>query len=710
MDSIQDVQQIIQENKLPNHLYINRELSWLEFNQRVLEEATHNSNPLFEQIKFLAITASNLDEFFMVRFASIWDQVEASYTKPDSSGLTPIQQLDAISKRVLKMSDSMYAVLRDHIMPKLHAQGILITNPSALTSAQIQYVDEYFDTNVYPVLTPMAVDSMRPFPLILNKSLNLGLLLKKKKGEPSFATVQVPSGLSRLVRLPGSQSAQFIMLEDLIARNIHKLFKGRTVQACRAYRITRNADLSIDEEEANDLLIEIEKSLKQRRWGAAVRLEIDQEAEPRLIEILKNALELDPRDVYPVSGPLNLDFLTKDLYKLSGYDHLKYEPYTPKQLPFKEGQTLFDAIAEKDILLYHPYDSFDPVVHFVRSAAQDPKVLAIKQTLYRVSGDSPIVAALMEAAEGGKQVTVLLELKARFDEENNIHWGRRLERAGAHVIYGMLGLKTHSKITLVVREEEQGIQRYVHLSTGNYNDITANIYTDHGIFTSNGYIGRDASAFFNMLTGFTDPPNMKTLICAPRDMRKHFMLLINREIKNAEQGKKAEIFAKMNSLVDEGIILALYRASIAGVKIRLIVRGICCLRPGIDGVSDNIKVHSIVGRYLEHSRIFSFHNDGKREVYLSSADWMPRNLDRRVELLFPVNDLALADQLYKTMQLQWKDNTQSRHMLPNGLYEFAKPAEGEEALNAQAVFMQQTHSSTSLAADYASPSLQRKNR
>lgn len=649
--------------------FINRELSWLEFNQRVLNEAVNPANPVFEKLKFLSIVASNLDEFYMVRVASLWDQVDANYDLPDAAGLTPRQQISAISQRVRVMMSDMYETLRKHIMPELNECGIRFADENSLTKEQSDFLDQYFHKEVFPVLTPMAVDSRRPFPLILNRSLNLGLLIDNGDGQlPSFATVQVPAGLPRVVRLPDDEHITVMMQEQVIARNINTLFSGRKVLCCYPYRITRNADLAIGEADNEDLLRVIEESLKKRRWGFAVRLEIDHRADPYMIKVLEEALELDAGEAYSIHGPINLDFLMKNIYKLPGFDAYKYKPFSPKQLSLDEGESLFARIRKGDLLFNHPYDSFDPVVQFIQQAARDPKVLAIKQTLYRVSGNSPIVRALAAAADSGKQVTVLLELQARFDEENNIHWGRQLERAGAHVIYGMAGLKTHSKITLVVRSEDDGIRRYVHLATGNYNDVTANIYTDHGMFTCDPLIGDDATAFFNMLTGYTQPPTLKKLVAAPKDMRKKFIQQINREIDHAKNGKKAEIFAKMNSLVDEEIIMALYRASQAGVRVRLIVRGICCLRPGIPGLSENISVRSIVGRYLEHSRIYYYANGGNPEVWLASADWMPRNLNRRVELLFPVEQPDLAKKCVDCLKLQWRDNTQASEMRSDGSY------------------------------------------
>lgn len=670
----------------PEHC-INRELSWLEFNQRVLEEAVCDENPPFERMKFLSIASNNLDEFFMIRVASLWEQIDADYTRPDVAGMTPRQQIAAVTARVRVMMSRMYDVLRKNVLPALAEAGIRLISNRQATPAQAAFLDRYFEEQVYPVLTPMAVDSRRPFPLILNRSLNLGLLIEEPDGEPAFATVQVPGGLPRVVLLPGENGQTCLMLlETVISRYVDMLFPGRKVLSCHPYRITRNADLTIDEDETDDLLKEVEKRLRQRRWGFAVRLEIDHRADARLVKVLEDALELEVGDAYPIHGPINLDFLMRNIYPLSGFEALKYAPFTPKALTLEEDQTMFDRIRAGDLLLYHPYDSFDAVVRFVRQAARDPRVLAIKQTLYRVSGDSPIIAALAEAADAGKQVTVLLELKARFDEENNIHWGRRLERAGAHVIYGMAGLKTHSKITLVVRSENGGIRRYVHLGTGNYNDVTARIYTDHGLFTCEERIGGDASAFFNMLTGFSELPTLKKLVSAPRDMRETFMALIDRETENAKKGKKAEIFAKMNSLVDEGIIAALYRASQAGVRVRLIVRGICCLRPGMPGVSENIQVRSIVGRFLEHSRIYAFSNGGDTVVYLSSADWMPRNLNRRVELMFPVERKELANSLTELLRLQWRDNVKASELTFDGRYERLYK-DGEKRVNSQETLM-----------------------
>lgn len=664
--------------------YINRELSWLEFNQRVMMEAANPDNPVFERMKFLSIVSSNLDEFFMIRVASLRDQCNAGYKKRDAAGFSPKEQLASITQRAHEMVDKQYTILSENVAHDLQKNGVCFLKHEQLTQEQREWVNLYFENQVYPVLTPMAVDSSRPFPLLLNKSLNLGVLLASRTDkEPDFATVQVPAGLPRVIELPSLQDEgkhDLILLEELIEHCISSLFVGRRVLCCHPYRITRNGDLSYDEEDAADLLFAIQKSLKKRKWGAVIRLEIAHDADSELVKFLRNALEVSRSEVYRIDGPLNLDFLMKQVYSLKGYDHLKYKPFrahVPTQLQDEACDSIFEVITNEDIFVHHPYDSFSSVMRFVNEAARDPQVVAIKQTLYRVSGNSPVVKALAEAAESGKQVTVLLEIKARFDEENNIHWGKELERAGCHVVYGLKGLKTHSKITLVVRKEEQGVKRYVHLGTGNYNDVTANIYTDMGILTADERLGEDATAFFNMLTGYSDTPQMNDLIYAPRMLRDKTNELIYREIENAKAGKPASINAKMNSLLDTQIIRSLYEASCAGVKINLLVRGICSLRPGIKGVSENIAVCSIVGRFLEHSRIFRFENAGKPEIYLSSADWMTRNMDRRVELLFPVKDQDVFDDVQNVLDLSFADNAKTWQMQTNGSYIRTPLHEGE---------------------------------
>lgn len=675
--------------------YVNRELSWLEFNQRVLMEAANPDNPVFERMKFLSIVSSNLDEFFMIRVASLRDQCNAGYKKPDAAGFTPKRQIALITQRTQQMVAQQYQILRQGVMPDLLRSGIRFLKHEQLSPEQLEWIQGYFEHEIYPVLTPMAVDSSRPFPLILNKSLNLGVLLAsrdKERADPDFATVQVPSALPRIVELPclrGEAERTFILMEEIIEHSISRLFDGRRVLCCHPYRITRNGDLSFDEEDAADLLFAIQKSLKKRKWGAVIRLEIAHDADNALVRFLRHALEASHDEVYRIDGPLNLDFLMKQVYGLPGFDHLKYKPFKAhiaQELLPEEG-TLFDTIRAHDVFLHHPYDSFDPVVQFVQAAARDPQVMAIKQTLYRVSGNSPVVRALADAAEAGKQVTALLEIKARFDEENNIQWGKQLERAGCHVVYGLKGLKTHSKITLVVRKEAEGICRYVHLGTGNYNDVTARLYTDMAVMTADEEIGEDASAFFNMLTGYSETPQMHDLVYAPRLLRERLTELIDREAEHAKAGRPASITAKMNSLLDPEIIRSLYAASCAGVKIRLLVRGICCLRPGIKGASENIEVSSIVGRFLEHSRIFRFENDGNVEVYLSSADWMTRNLDRRVELMFPVKNRAIAAQVEDILFSSLSDNAKAWHMHSDGSYDRAPLAPGEEKRNIQEILI-----------------------
>lgn len=662
-------------DKYKPEYYENRELSWLKFNERILGEARDKENLLFERLKFLSITASNLDEFFMVRVASLKDMVHADYTKKDLAGLTVKEQLTKINEATHEMINRQYSTYNRSLLPQLSENGLkVITHHEDLDEEQKKFVDRYFKENIYPVLTPMAVDSSRPFPLIRNKSLNIGAILKKKnekKAEEEFATVQVPAVLPRIIRLPLDKegNVQVILLEQIIERNISELFLSYDVVCAHPYRIMRNADLTIDEDEAEDLLKEIQKQIKKRQWGEAIRLEVEDNMEVPLLKILKKELHIKNDDIYKINGPLDLTFLMK-MYGMDGFDHLRAPKHVPAAVPGLHGDyNIFDEIAKGDILLHHPYQSFDPVVNLIKKAAVDPQVLAIKQTLYRVSGNSPIIAALAQAAENGKQVSVLVELKARFDEENNIVWAKMLEKAGCHVIYGLVGLKTHSKITLVVRLEEDGIRRYVHLGTGNYNDATAKLYTDIGLLTCAQNIGEDATAVFNMLSGYSEPLHWNKLSLAPLWLREKFLELIGREKDNALAGKEARIVAKMNSLCDKEISDALYDASCAGVKIELIVRGICCVRAGIPGVSENITVRSIVGDFLEHSRIYYFWNDGKEEVYCASADWMPRNLDRRVEILFPIEHDTLKDRILEMLRILLSDNVKAQIMQPDGTYE-----------------------------------------
>lgn len=685
-----------EEFKNPKY-YDNRELSWIKFEHRVLNEAKDKEIPILDRLKFVSITSSNLDEFFMVRVASLKDMEHAGYTKKDIAGMDPTEQLCAIGKEVHALVEKQYNTYNRSLMPILRKEGIrLIGAYEELNEKQATYVDKYFMEHVYPVLTPMAVDASRPFPLVRNKSLNIAALIKSKhpnsklqqgsKQELEFATVQVPSVLPRLVPIPGEDDRYtFTLLEQIIEKNMAQLFLNYDLVCAYPYRIMRNADLSFDEDEASDLLKEIQKQLVKRQWGEVIRLEIEHKADKRLLQVLKEQLAVSGKDVYEIAGPLDLTFLMK-MYGLSGCDDLREKLFVPQKNPrILPGESIFDEIKKGDIFLTHPYETFDPVVDFIKQAAVDPDVLAIKQTLYRVSGNSPIIAALAKAAENGKQVTVLVELKARFDEENNIVWAQKLEKAGCHVIYGLVGLKTHCKIALVVRREEDAITRYVHLGTGNYNDSTAKLYTDCGIFTCNENYGEDATAVFNMLSGYSEPARWNKLVVAPIWLRDRFIALIDREIAHAKEGKEAYIVAKMNSLCDRQIIEKLYEASSVGVEIYLVIRGICCLRTGIPGVSEHIHVTSIVGTFLEHSRIFYFYNNGQEDIYMGSADWMPRNLDRRVEIVFPVEDDVIKDRIKHILDVLLRDNLKAYAMLSDGTY--AKMSRrGKQAIGAQMTF------------------------
>ena len=793
--------------------FTNRELSWLEFNQRILGEARDRKNPLFERMKFLSITASNLDEFFMVRIASLKDMVNAGYKKKDIAGMTPQEQLGALNEKTHAFCEKQYTTYNRSLLPKLSEAGLEIVTFNSLSEKEEEFLEEYFHKNVYPVLTPMAIDSSRPFPLIQNKTLNIAALIKsrgedkKEKKDYDIATVQVPSVLPRVIVLPqkdgGKRKCRVILLENVIEHYLDVLFLNHEIICSAPYRIMRNADLSIDEDDAEDLLKEIEKSLKMRQWGEVIKFEYEERMDSRLEKYLKKQFKVHPCDMYAFNGPLDLTFLMK-CYGIEGFSDLKEKPYTPqKNKKLRADKNIFTQIRKGDVLLHHPYESFDPIVAFIRQAAEDKDVLAIKQTLYRVSGHSPIIAALAQAAENGKQVTVLVELKARFDEENNINWARKLEKAGCHVIYGLVGLKTHCKIALVVRKEADGIRRYVHLGTGNYNDSTAKLYTDTGMFTcrdvvgedatavfnmlsghspiiaalaqaaENGkqvtvlvelkarfdeenninwarklekagchviyglvglkthckialvvrkeadgirryvhlgtgnyndstaklytdtgmftcrdVVGEDATAVFNMLSGYSEPANWNRLIVAPIWMKKRFLEMIHRETKNAKEGKPAKIIAKCNSLCDRKIILALYEASCAGVQVDLIVRGICCLVAGKPGVSENIRVRSIVGTFLEHARIFYFYNDGHEEIYMGSADWMPRNLDRRVEIVFPVEEEELKEKAKHILDVQLSDTLKAHRLLEDGTYQKVD-RRGKEAIEAQKTFCEE---------------------
>ncbi len=647
--------------------YINRELSWLRFNLRVLRESGMKTLPLLERLKFVCISASNLDEFFMVRVAGLYNQLENGINKRDAAGLTVEEQLKMIAKSAHMQMKAKYRYLFS-ILKELRKEGIMISRVGDVEESGKQWLEEYYREIVYPVLTPMAVDASRPFPFLMNRTLNLAVELINNEGQHSRGFVQVPSVLPRIVEVERCSQRTFVFLEEIIIVHCQDLFKGCEILDIVPFRITRDSDLDVDEEDTENLLKEIEMSLRKRKRGASVRLEILKTRNQSVKEFLAEKLGLTEQTIYEISGPLDVTCFFKFI-KLLNEPKWEFEPFVPqKPLELPKMDNLFDRIREHDILLHHPYESFEAVIKLVSDAANDPNVLAIKQTLYRVSGNSPIVAALARAAENGKQVTVLVELKARFDEENNIIWARRLEKAGCHVIYGLVGLKTHAKIILIVRKEPDGIKRYVHLGTGNYNDNTAKLYTDIGLMTANDQFGTDASAFFNLLSGYSDPPVWNKLVMAPLGLRQKLYELIANEIAQVKKGREGHIVAKMNSLIDKEIIKKLYEASMGGVKIELIVRGICGLKPGLAGISENITVRSIVGRQLEHSRIFYFANGGSEQVYLSSADWMPRNLNERVELFFPVESARHIKRIKGILELVLRDNVGAHIMQSNGSY------------------------------------------
>lgn len=650
----------------PEYFY-NRELSWLKFNLRVLKEAMVKDTPLLERLKFIAISASNLDEFFMVRVAGLWSNFDSGVEKRDASGMSVHEQLVAISQaaheQVRTQTKSLIALMAEMDAVKLHFRRV-----KDLSELGKDWLEEYYREVVFPVLTPMAVDASRPFPFLANKTLNLAVELIKADGEHSMGLIQVPSVLDRIVEVEPEGKRTFVFLEDIIASHCHDLFKGCHILDMVSFRVTRDSDLDLEEDDSVDLMKEVEESLRKRKRGAAVRLEIFKTNNNRIKKFLEENLDVTEMEVYEINGPLDPTCFFKFI-GMKGMWPWLYEPFVPQRpLELPDDSDLFAAIRENDILLHHPYESFDLVVKLVSDAADDPQVLAIKQTLYRVSGNSPIVAALARAAENGKQVTVLVELKARFDEENNILWARRLEKAGCHVIYGLVGLKTHAKIILIVRKEDNGIKRYLHLGTGNYNDSTAKLYTDLGLMTANDEFGSDASAFFNLLSGYSEPPVWNKLVMAPLGLREKIYALIDNEIAMVRAGREGHIIAKMNSLIDQPVIQKLYEASAAGVHIDLIVRGICGLRTGIEGISENITVRSIVGRQLEHSRIFWFANGGEEQLYLSSADWMPRNLNDRVELFFPVETEEHIRRIKALLDLYLRDNVGAHMMQSNGSY------------------------------------------
>jgi polyphosphate kinase len=678
-------------------LYINRELSWIKFNYRVLEEALDERHPLLERVKFLSIFSSNLDEFFMIRVSGLRRQLMAGTLETPPDGMTPVEQLAAIRRELLPMLDQHSACWHTDLLPKLRQAGIKVLSYDDLKRKQRKLMRRHFERHLFPVLTPLGFDPGHPFPHISNLSINLAVVIEDPRHGRRFARLKVPAVFSRLISIPSEEKADsyeslglvegsatnFVWLEEVVVANLDLLFPGMEIEAAYPFRVTRDADPEIEEDEAADLLDAIQESVRKRQFGSVVRLEVDNEMTEEIREILTENLGLAPYQVYTRDGPLGLASLM-ELTKIN-FPELKDPPFQPAIPPPLEADgDIFSAIKNQEMLLYHPYDSFTPVVDLLRHAAEDPNVLAIKQTLYRVGPNSPVVATLKKARENGKQVAVLVELKARFDEENNIVWARELEEAGVHVAYGLVGLKTHAKLLLIVRREQDGITRYVHMSTGNYNDVTARLYTDIGFFTCDPELAADVSDLFNVLTGYSYKQEYRKLLVAPGLMRQHILERIDREITHHKENGDGYLAFKMNSLVDKDAIQALYRASQAGVDVDLQVRGICCLRPGVPGVSENIEVTSIVGRFLEHPRIYYFRNGGEPEILLGSADLMPRNLDRRVEQLFPVEDPDLRESLFEhILCFHLKDNMQARRLLPNGTYERVHPQEGEPELNSQ---------------------------
>ncbi|HXQ28902.1 MAG TPA: polyphosphate kinase 1 [Gemmatimonadales bacterium] len=682
------------ERPLPAHPrdhYLNRELSWLEFNARVLEEAGDTTNPWLERLKFLAIFSGNLDEFFEIRVAGLQQQVYAGVEPQDygADGMAPADQLAAIDRRVHDMVATQYRILKNDVFPGLAGGGIERVRMEDLSGPEAEHVDRLFRANIYPVLTPLAIDPGHPFPHVHNKSLNIALVVERKsngRARRHFAVVQVPAVLDRVVVVSrGDHRVRFVLLEDIIARHLEELFGGLRVVTHTVFRVTRNTDLTIQEEDGEDLLETIEESLRQRMRSDPVRLEISADADTTFVTMLTEAHDLlEDRDVYRVDGPVDLTALFA-LHRLDGFPTLHDEALVPRVAPaFGQDRDIFDVIRAHDVLVHLPYESFGCVLDFIEHAADDPNVLAIKQTLYRTSLPSPIISALARAAQNGKQVTALVELKARMDEQNNINWARTLEQAGVHVVYGIVGLKTHCKAALVVRREPDGIRRYVHLATGNYNSATARIYTDLGLFTANPDFGEDVSALFNLLTGYAEGYTWKKLIVAPVGLRDRILALIEREERHAREGRPARIIVKMNALVEAGVIDALYRASQAGVSIDLVIRGICCLMPGLEGVSENIRVTSIVDRFLEHSRIFYFENGGDPDVYLASADWMPRNFWRRIETVFPIEDPALKSRIVnEILHTLLADTVKARELQADGTYRRRTPTDGEAPVRSQ---------------------------
>lgn len=680
--------------------YLNRELSWLDFNQRVLEEAADTSIPLLERLKFLAISAANLDEFFRVRVGGLLTLERQHVTRADAAGLTPEQQLTAIRRRVRQMTEEQYRVYRDELQPQLAATGLRRLRPTELSAAQKRVLRQLFEDEIFSVLTPIAVSADEEFPLLSSQGLNICVRLNPDEGsEPHqfrFGIIPLRGALPRIIGLPSESGFAFLLLEDAIGLYVNEFFAGETILEAIPFRITRNADMSVREDSAEDLMEEMSNVLDARRHGDYVRLEIIENASAELLLFLRQVLEVEPESIYPSKGPLDLSAFFR-LSERPGFDHLKVESWPPLSSPdFPPGTSIFEVVSAQDVLLYHPYESFDPVVQMIDQAADDPDVLAIKQTLYRTSRDSPIVAALMRAAERGKNVTAIVELKARFDEARNIEWARQLEHAGAQVIYGVKGLKTHAKICIVVRREPQGIQRYVHFATGNYNEQTARVYSDVSLFTCNPDFGADAVAFFNAVTGYSQPQRYHKIAAAPLGLRDKLLEMIRAETDFCKEGRAGRIWIKVNALVDPILIDALYEASQAGVQIKLNVRGVCCLRPGVKGLSENIEVVSVIDRFLEHARILYFHHGGDDRVFISSADWMPRNLDRRLELLVPVEDPRCRERLTHILEVCFSDTVKARKLTAAGVYRRIKPT-GTEAVRSQQLLYEEARDAQQIA-------------
>ncbi len=700
--------QEILKGYLKRENFFSRDLSWIEFNHRVLEEALNPDLPLLDRIKFISIFFTNLDEFYMIRISGLKEQIRANIIEPSIDGLTPTEELRRAEEMIKPQVDTLLKYWKNILIDELKENNIFISGINELSKKEQTKLTEYYNNEIYPVLTPLAFDPGRPFPYISNLSLSFAIQVKKPNSELYFARLKIPSILPRLIKLDDvittdcneESCAKFIWLDDLIYHNINSLFPGLEIISAHKFRITRNTDLEIQEDEADDLLAIIEENVKRRKFGSVVRCEVEKDMPEFMIDILSKNLQISEKDLQIVDGPMGLSSIMS-LYALP-FHHLKEKPFhpvLPKAFEEEDRESIFDLIAQRDILLHHPYDSFSPVIDMVKEASRDPKVLAIKQTLYRVGSHSPIIKYLIDAAEAGKQVAVLVELKARFDEENNIFWAKALEKAGVHVVYGLVGLKTHAKMTLIVRKENK-VKRYVHLGTGNYNPSTAKLYTDYGFMTDDEDICADVSEVFNYLTGYSEQKKYRKLWVAPLNIRKEFLKLIGEEIENAKEGKKAHLIFKMNSLVDPTLIAALYEASNHGVKIDLIVRGICCLVPQVPGLSENIIVRSIVGRFLEHSRVYYFYNGGKELMYLGSADLMQRNLDRRVETLFPIENKALKRSIKETLlDISLKDNQKARILLPNRRYVLNHKLYNQDVVNVQEWLM-----------DYATGSEKKKKK